>query len=98
MSKFFKRDQFGLGVIMGILLPVILLFLFYFVNALFGRPPLSFHAFIRNETFQLVCIAVNVLPFRQYMIKYKFDKTGRGMLISTFAYAILYVVVNYLLK
>jgi len=98
MSKFFKRDQFGLGIIMGVLLPVILLFLIYFVNALFGRPPLSFHAFIRNDTFQLVCIAVNVLPFRQYMIKYKFDKTGRGMLISTFAYAILYVVVNYLLK
>jgi len=98
MLKFFKKDLFGFGVVIGLVIPAVIFFLLYFVNSLIGNPPVPFEIYIKNNTYQLVCIVLNVLPFRYYMINLKLDKTGRGILISTFAYAGVYVIFNYFLK
>jgi hypothetical protein len=51
---------------------------------------------IQISTIELVSIAGNLLPFRYYMVKLKYDKTGRGMLVITMVYAVIFVILNHL--
>lgn len=86
MRSFFKRDSLWLGIIIGLLLPVTTYFLIQLILIIVGG---EYHAF-RKSTIYLLSIFVNLIPFRYYLVKLKFDKTGRGILLDTFAMAILF--------
>jgi hypothetical protein len=36
---------------------------------------------------------LNLLPLRYYFVRLKFENTGRGLLIATFAYIIAYFII-----
>jgi hypothetical protein len=100
MKKLFNQDNFILGVVIGIIAPWILFGILYLLNILFGEiifkvpsPPL-----LKTSTLQLIAIVVNVFVMRQYLVKLKFDKTGRGLLIVTFVYILVYFIFDYLIK
>jgi len=71
-----------LGFIIGAILPLIVYVIIYYINKNTGEV-------LKNTTLQLISIVLNVFVFRHYLIKERFELTGRGVLISTFVYALI---------
>ena len=88
-QSFFNRDSFLTGIIIGIFLPT----LFYLV--LFGIDILVFQSFGSNivakpQYLYLLSIVANLFPIKYYFVNKKREKTGRGVLLVTFIFGILY--------
>jgi hypothetical protein len=45
---------------------------------------------IRQKTMLLLSIFINLIPIRFYFVNLKMDKTGRGILLVTFALMVLF--------
>lgn len=86
MFKILKKDSFILGIILGLVVPVIFFFLITLINTQFLEDTIS------RNTIILISIVLNVFVFRYYLLNDKKDKTGRGVLMATFAYTILFFV------
>lgn len=82
----FKKDNLVLGLVLGAIIPIIT---YYIIKTGFE---LAGHSNMLREGTQYVVSLVGVVPvFRYYMVNLKADRTGRGMLLVMFAYAILYI-------
>jgi len=91
IREFFQKDNMAFGMFLGLILPLITLGFFYLtgnfvINNFFNTET----SLIRESTIQLVCIFTNLFTIRYYLLKVKLDKTGRGILVSTFILAIIY--------
>ena len=81
-----------LGILIGILVPV-------FVYALLLS---VFHLFLdenplRESTMQVISLFVNFPVFRKFLMEYKKDRLGRGMLLSTLVLAAWFIIHNKML-
>lgn len=85
-----KSDQLWLGLLLGILLPV-LVFGILFVIAKCCAPA-GRELLIPMSTMLLVSIFTNLFTMRYYLVKLKYDRTGRGILLVTFLLAIAYFI------
>jgi hypothetical protein len=85
----FKKDSLWLGVIIGILAPAAFYGLLFLVNILLVEM-YSESLIIRQKTMLLLSIFINLIPIRIYFVNFKMDKTGRGVLLVTFALMILF--------
>jgi len=81
----FKKDSVMLGIIIGLLIPAILFSILFSANYYY------FPKKIPESSIFIICLCVNLLPFRYYMVNLKFDYTGRGILVITFVYAIVFL-------
>lgn len=89
MAMDFKKDSHVFGAIIGLFLPVVTFILFHFVSKLIMmgiNVDLSVYSF----AVKLLGIAMNLLPMRYYFVKLKMELTGRGILLVTFIYLIVY--------
>ena len=90
-NKYFVRDQLIFGMLLGLLLVAIsygLLFLMDLcVIAIFNT-----HMLARQEYLYLLSLSTNLFAIKYYFVNLKYDKTGRGVLIVTFALALVYFV------
>lgn len=98
---FLKKDTYTMGIVMGILIPVILF------GILFGVLLLMVHAnpdMLINKPnlyktivpkFILISIIPSLFLLRYYLLKLKYDKTGRGLVISTFVLGLVFVIVQF---
>jgi hypothetical protein len=98
MKKIFKQDNLLLGVILGAVCPWILFAILYYLNILLGNLFLHVPFFLKTSTLQLIAIVVNVFIMRQYLVKLKYDKTGRGVLLLTFVYILAYFVKEFIVN
>ena len=98
MKKIFNQDNIFLGIIIGAIVPWIILGILYFLNIQIGKLVIHIPYFLRTSTLQLVAIVVNVFIMRYYMVKLKFEKTGKGLLLMTFIYIIAFFVNEYIIK
>ena len=81
------KDHMLLGVLIGAVVPVAAYFLLSVIlNLVSEENPL------RESTMQVIALFVNFPLFRLILVKYKKDRLGRGMLLSTFSFAIWYIV------
>ena len=80
----FKKDNFFLGAFLGLCLPVILFFL---GGLLKKETQFSFD----DDTIYAVSCLINLPIFRVFMINFNKDKTGRGILASTFLLIFYYL-------
>jgi len=91
MFKLLKQDSILLGIILGIIIPVIFWGLFYLIaqtTAIYNKGiPM-----IQNSTIMLISIFSNMFALRFYLIKLKADKTGRGLLLITFVLAFIFII------
>lgn len=76
------KDKFYIGVLYGLALPL----LAYVFGDMIQQ---QLDKVMRPNFFYIVCIAVNVLIFR-YAIKKEYDQLARGILLSTFIYAMIF--------
>ena len=88
----FKRDSFIFGFLLGIVIPILAYAILYLglalVELLLSRDLLN-----ERPALKLISIAFNLLVLRYYFVTLKFEKTGKGILIITFAYAIVYFII-----
>ena len=89
LKKLLDKDSMLLGVVLGLIVPVIFYFVFIYVNLLLSHLAHRETVFT-IPTMRVVAIVMNVLVFRLYMLRWERDRTGRGILLSTFIYAFLY--------
>lgn len=83
----FKKDSWTFGIALGAILPLVLYGLTILVLSQWGMVE-SFIYTPKPKTPGLIGLVANILAFRYYMVNLKFDKTGRGIMLITFAYVI----------
>jgi hypothetical protein len=88
-----KKDKFILGIVIGLILPA----------AVFGLLSLVAHFIPTGTTWArpfeadrlpILSLVINVIPIRRYFVTYKFEKTGRGVLLATFILMALFFLYN----
>lgn len=85
----FKKDNWLLGISIGVAGPLLLFSLLYITFYAFGMPSHE-NKLLKQENLSLTAVFLNMIVFRYYMINLKYDKTGRGILITTVFYAIFF--------
>ncbi len=84
-----RTDTIWMGILLGTLLPCIVFGIFYLVgiglDASSGKQQV-----LQPKTIALISIFTNLFTLRFYLMKLKFDRTGRGILLMTFIMTLLY--------
>ncbi len=88
-EKLFKRDQFFAGILFGVLLPAVFFMVLYLIDILVLEM-FNTHMLRKQEYLFLLSIAINLFAIKYYFVNLNYDKTGRGILIVTFALTLLY--------
>ncbi|MBC35962.1 MAG: hypothetical protein CL663_07985 [Bacteroidetes bacterium] len=89
----FKKDSHVFGAVIGLFLPVITFLAFHFLSKLIiliVDVDLSVYSF----AIKLLSIAMNLIPMRYYFVNLKMDLTGRGILLVTTIYFLVYFWIN----
>ena len=86
-----KKDSVIFGIVVGLLVPVAFYFILYFglelVEEFFYRDWLN-----ERPALKLISIVINLFLIRYYLVRLKFEKTGKAVLFVTFAYVIAYFI------
>lgn len=89
MDKLLNKDSHLTGIIVGLILPVLGFSLAYgvtFLIDLIAGTNINQH----SQEFKMIGIAFNLLPIRYFFITQKLELTGRGILLVTFIYVVIY--------
>ncbi len=81
---FFKKDNFFLGLIMGLLLPLPVYGIFWGLDILMKSTGL-WHGLQQPENIYLLSIVGNFLLIRLTLVNWKNQKAGKGVLLITIA-------------
>ncbi len=76
------KDKFYLGILYGLALPL----LAYVFGDMIQE---KFNHYLRPNFFHIICIAINMISF-QIAIRKQFDHLAKGILFSTFVYALIF--------
>lgn len=90
-KKWLNNDKYSLGIILGLLIPVPFGILFAFLLRLIQN---WLHVFdrVRDADMLLLGLAVNLIVMRYYLVKLKFEKTGKALLVLTVALILLFFI------
>jgi hypothetical protein len=95
MRAFFEKNHFGFGMALGAVLPLITFMLLFLADEhLMHRGPGA--VVVPPNIMAFLSIALNLLPFRYYMIQLRYERTGRGILFSTFMLGFINVLYLFL--
>ncbi len=98
-----RSDSYALGVIMGLVIPLLIFGILFGGLALIihSRPDVLLRSPHLYKTLVPKFILLSILPslflLRYYLINLKFDKTGRGIVISTFIMGVAFIVTQFAL-
>lgn len=92
IKNFFKRDNFFWGALIGVALPAVAFIIIRSIASAAGNDDYQFIKPFGEDRMQVYAIIANLIPFRIYMINMHYDKTGRGILFSTFFLVIAYFI------
>lgn len=84
-----KKDNIAFGALIGLVLPAIFFGLLTLI-AQFIETGTALARPFEPDRMLLLALAINVIPLRLYFVTYKFDKTGRGVLLVTFLLMVAY--------
>ena len=87
------KDYMLIGVIVGALIPLVL-----YVVLLTFLEYMLVDNLLRESTLQVIALFANFPLLKMALTKYQKDRLGRGILLSTFVMAILYIVQHNLLE
>ncbi len=89
MGKLLNKDSHLTGVFIGLILPILGFLLVFGITSLIdiiGKTNLNHNL----QEFKIIGIAFNLWPIRYYFVKKKYELTGRGILLVTFVYVVIY--------
>ncbi|MCF8368585.1 MAG: hypothetical protein K9G76_06045 [Bacteroidales bacterium] len=84
----FKKDHYLFGLAIGILVPVLLFGIIYLINFLILQTGIT-KTNLDLQSHVLISLFGNLFPIRYYFVNLKFEKTGRGVLLVTFAFVLV---------
>lgn len=89
LKKWLHNDKISLGIILGLIAPIPALILFMVLLRLFQT---YMHMFVRvrDADMFLLGLAVNLIIMRYYIVKLKFEKTGKTLLVLTVLLILLF--------
>jgi hypothetical protein len=87
-----KKDNLRLGLLLGLVAPIISLAIYYFVRFYPTYPIREFFFFLRTNKQQVTaisvpCLVANIALFTYYINSHK-DSTAKGIFVATILYAI----------
>jgi hypothetical protein len=85
-----NKDRWVLGIVIGLVLPAALFGILYLLNRYLSIEYNNGRMYLRISTLMLIAIFTNMFTLRYYLVKKKFDKTGRGILMVTFVFAFVF--------
>jgi hypothetical protein len=96
----FKKDNLRLGLVLGLVAPIISLIIYYFVKF---YPTFSFKdflGFIRDNKTQITaisvpCLVLNIALFTIYINSHR-DQTAKGVFAATLIYAIIALLFKFI--
>jgi ACR3 family arsenite efflux pump ArsB len=90
-----RKDSLLMGAILGAVTPLALYGLLKLIVYLFELKtgPIDL---VTNQKLLILSIVPNVLLLRYYLLKLKYDLTGRGILGVTFIVAIVFTIIEFL--
>jgi hypothetical protein len=96
----FKKDNLRLGLVLGLIAPIISLVIYYFVKF---YPTFSFKEFlefIKNNKTQITaisvpCLVLNIALFTIYINSHR-DQTAKGVFAATLIYAIVALLFKFI--
>lgn len=90
-----RRDSLWMGVLIGILCPALIFGLIELIIFIIGK---NFErvAVIEIQKILLLSVIPNLFILRHYLLKLKYDLTGRGILLATFLIAILFTILEFI--
>lgn len=89
-----RRDSLWMGILIGILCPALIFglieLIIFIIEKNFERV-----AVIEIQKILLLSVIPNLFILRHYLLKLKYDLTGRGILLATFLIAILFTILEF---
>ena len=79
-----KKDHYIFGLLIGIVFPAIIFGLIFIMNLFLIKTGIA-KFYLDRETHLLISLGSNLVLLRYYFVNLKHDKTGRGILLITFA-------------
>ncbi|MBO2526268.1 MAG: hypothetical protein CW341_11345 [Bacteroidetes bacterium] len=92
-----RRDSLPMGLFIGFICPAIFFGILYAVITLVQHQTGALQMDRMVQKLILLSVVPNVLILRYYLVKLKYDLTGRGILLVTFAIAMLFAVLEFVL-
>ena len=91
LKKWLNNDEYSLGVLLGLIIPVPTALVFTILIRLIQN---FLHVFteVRDMDMLLLGLAANLIVMRYYLVKRKFEKTGKALLILTVVLIILFLI------
>jgi len=94
-----KKDNLRLGLILGLVAPIVSLFIYYFIKFYPTFSLKDFFYFLRTNKSQITavsvpCLVLNIALFTYYINSHK-DSTAKGIFAATIVYAILALVFKF---
>jgi hypothetical protein len=95
----FKKDNLRLGLILGLVAPILSLFIYYFVKFYPTFTVKDFFYFFQTNKSQVTavsvpCLVLNIALFTFYINSHR-DSTAKGIFAATIVYAILALVFKF---
>lgn len=99
--NFLRKDSIGMGVVIGFVVPSVLFGILFAIFAVLVKA--NPDMLVNNPSLQrtiipkliLISLIPSLLILRHYLLKLKYDKTGRGIIISTFVLGLVFVIVQF---
>lgn len=92
-----RRDSLPMGLFIGFICPAICFGVLYGIAVLVQHQTGALNIDRMIQKLILLSVVPNVLILRYYLVKLKYDLTGRGILLVTFAIAMLFAVLEFVL-
>jgi hypothetical protein len=89
-----RRDSFWMGLLLGAIIPALLFGLMELIILFLPQQIRDGNVFTLQRLI-LISIIPNLLLLRYYLLKLKYDLTGRGILAVTFIIAIIFVIIEF---
>ena len=96
----FKKDNLRLGLLLGLVAPIISLVIYYFVKFYPTYTIKDFFDFLRTNKSQITavsvpCLVLNIALFTYYINSHK-DSTAKGIFAATLIYAIVALLFKFI--
>ena len=96
----FKKDNLRLGLVLGLVAPILSLFVYYFIKFYPLYTLRDFYYFMSTNKSQITavsvpCLVLNIGLFTYYINSHK-DSTAKGIFVATIIYAVLALVFKFI--
>jgi len=96
----FKKDNLRLGLILGLVAPILSLLVYYFIKFYPLYSIKDFFGFMQTNKAQITaisvpCLVLNIVLFTVYINSHR-DKTAKGVFAATLIYAIIALLFKFI--